>query len=101
TDHLGSTRFYWQWDGDGGLNRSDYYPFGGERVLQSDEPSHFKFTGKERDSESNLDNFGARYNSSSIGRFMSPDPDNVSGFMNQDDPQNWNGYAYARNNPLR
>jgi RHS repeat-associated protein len=31
-------------------------------------------TAKERDSESGLDNFGARYNSSSMGRFMSPDP---------------------------
>jgi hypothetical protein len=56
TDHLGSTRFYWQWDGDGGWNRSDFYPFGAEVVIQSDEPSHFKFTGKERDSESGLDN---------------------------------------------
>jgi RHS repeat-associated protein len=33
-----------------------------------------KFTGKERDSESGLDNFGARYDSSSMGRFMTPDP---------------------------
>ncbi|MHB8753517.1 MAG: RHS repeat-associated core domain-containing protein [Candidatus Acidiferrales bacterium] len=33
-----------------------------------------KFTGKERDSESGLDNFGARYHSSQLGRFMSPDP---------------------------
>ncbi len=33
----------------------------------------YKFTGKERDSESGLDNFGARYDSSSMGRFMSPD----------------------------
>jgi RHS repeat-associated protein len=33
-----------------------------------------KFTGKERDSESGLDNFIARYNSSNMGRFMSPDP---------------------------
>jgi RHS repeat-associated protein len=32
-----------------------------------------KFTGKERDSESGLDNFGARYDSSQYGRFMSPD----------------------------
>jgi hypothetical protein len=31
-------------------------------------------TGKERDPESGLDNFGARYDSSSMGRFMSPDP---------------------------
>jgi len=33
----------------------------------------YKFTGKERDSESGLDNFGARYMGSSLGRFMSPD----------------------------
>jgi len=32
-----------------------------------------KFTGKERDSESGLDEFGARYYGSSLGRFMTPD----------------------------
>ncbi len=36
-----------------------------------------KFTGKERDSESGLDNFGARYDSSQYGRFMTPDPGNA------------------------
>jgi RHS repeat-associated protein len=39
----------------------------------------YKFTGKERDTESGLDNFGARYNASSLGRFMSPDPVGISG----------------------
>jgi hypothetical protein len=36
----------------------------------SSQPLYFghKFTGKERDSESNLDNFSARYNSSAQGR---------------------------------
>jgi RHS repeat-associated protein len=34
---------------------------------------HF-FTGKERDTESGLDYFGARYYASSMGRFSSPDP---------------------------
>src|SRR5207302_4223608 len=34
----------------------------------------YKFTGKERDAESGLDNFGKRYDSSSMGRFMTPDP---------------------------
>ncbi len=34
----------------------------------------YKFTGKERDTESGLDNFGKRYNASSLGRFMTPDP---------------------------
>jgi RHS repeat-associated protein len=36
-------------------------------------PESYKFTGKERDSESGLDNFGARYNASAMGRFMTPD----------------------------
>jgi RHS repeat-associated protein len=63
-------------------------------------PLAHKFTGKERDSESGLDNFEARYLGSSMGRFMSADPENLSGLINQDDPQAWNGYAYVRNNPL-
>jgi RHS repeat-associated protein len=33
-----------------------------------------KFTGKERDSESGLDDFPKRYLTSSMGRWMSPDP---------------------------
>src|SRR5271155_5886355 len=53
-------------------------------------------TGKERDSESGLDNFGARFNSSTVGRFMSPD--RLGG--HQEDPQTLNKYVYARNNPL-
>jgi RHS repeat-associated protein len=59
------------------------------------------FTGKERDAESGLDNFGARYNASSMGRFMTPDPGNLSAIFHMNDPQSWNGYAYARNNPLK
>ena len=58
-----------------------------------------KFTGKERDSESGLDNFGARYDSSSIGRFMTPDPLLNSGRPGS--PQTWNRYSYALNNPLK
>jgi RHS repeat-associated protein len=58
------------------------------------------FTGKERDTESGLDYFGARYYGSSMGRFMSPDP----GWMLQADvsnPQTLNMYSYVLNNPLR
>jgi RHS repeat-associated protein len=96
-DALGNTRisangYNANWD------YSDYYPFGGEWVHSANVGNHYKFTGKERDPESNLDNFGARYDSSSIGRFISADPGNA-GAMN-DDPQSWNAYAYARNNPL-
>jgi RHS repeat-associated protein len=56
----------------------------------------YKFTGKERDSESGLDNFGARYDASSMGRFMSPDL--MGG--HQEDPQTLNKYVYVRNNPV-
>jgi len=63
----------------------------------------YKFTGKERDSESGLDNFGARYNSSSIGRFMTPDwsarPTSVP-FADLANPQSLNLYSYVTNNPL-
>ena len=42
--------------------------------------------------------FGARYYSGSQGRFTSVDPANAGASV--DDAQSWNGYAYARNNPL-
>jgi RHS repeat-associated protein len=55
-----------------------------------------KFTGKERDSESGNDNFGARYYSSSLGRFMSPDwsatPEPVP-YAKLEDPQSLNLYT--------
>lgn len=55
-------------------------------------------TAKERDTESGLDYFGARYFGSSLGRFTSPD----APFADQraGDPQSWNLYAYTSNNPL-
>ncbi|HLG96100.1 MAG TPA: RHS repeat-associated core domain-containing protein [Bryobacteraceae bacterium] len=78
------------------LDDSDFYPFGGERFIISTSGNAYKFTGKERDAESGLDNFGARHFGSSLGRFMSPDPNNVGAAST--DPQSWNGYAYAGNN---
>jgi RHS repeat-associated protein len=98
TDHLGSTRYIFSTSGSG-ASSSDFYPFGGERVTTvGGSPSNFKFTGKERDTESGLDNFGARYDSSSLGRFMSSDPGNAGGV--NADPQSWNAYSYVRNNPI-
>ena len=61
--------------------------------------SNYPFlTQKERDIETDLDYFLARYYSAKQGRFTSVDPENAG--ANPDDPQSWNGYAYARNNPL-
>jgi len=48
----------------------DYLPFG-EQIAGGLGTTH-KFTGKERDSETGLDNFGARHLGSSMGQFMSP-----------------------------
>ena len=62
-----------------------------------------KFTGKERDSESGLDYFGARYYASSMGRWMSPDwadkPEAVP-YSDLANPQSLNLYGYVNNNPL-
>ena len=106
-DHLGSTRLLT----DGGGNQqscNDYLPFGGDILSLTDgrgacfpsaAPSGgIKFTGQERDAESGLDFFGARYFSWAQGRLTSPDEP----FNNQDasNPQTWNLFSYARNNPL-
>jgi RHS repeat-associated protein len=58
-----------------------------------------KFTGKERDAETGLDYFGARYMSSAQGRFTSPDAPLLD--QHPADPQSWNLYSYTRSNPLR
>ena len=56
-------------------------------------------TGKERDAESGNDYFGARYYTSSMGRFMSPDPSALY-YADPTDPQSLNLYAYVGNSPL-
>ncbi len=98
-DHLGSTDVITS--STGGVQKlSVYYPYGGEiAVTGSGFANNYKFTGKERDAESGLDNFGARYDASGLGRFMTPDPLMASGHARN--PQTWNRYAYALNNPVR
>lgn len=57
------------------------------------------YTGKERDSESGNDYFGARYYASSMGRFLSPDPSQLY-YADPANPQSLNLYSYVLNNPL-
>ena len=61
--------------------------------------SNYPFlTQKERDGETSLDYFLARYYSSTQGRFISADPENAG--AGESEPQSWNGYAYVGNTPL-
>jgi RHS repeat-associated protein len=97
TDQLGSTRLLTKADGTVAVTY-DYLPFGME-FAQSADTNRIRFTGKERDAETGLDYFGARYFSGAQGRFTSPDPLLSSG--RPWDPQSWNRYAHGLNNPLR
>lgn len=79
---------------------SDFYPFGGERIIADALANqNYKFLGKERDTESGLDYFGARYYGNVFGRFTSAD--SFSKDSELADPQRWNLYSYVRNNPLK
>jgi RHS repeat-associated protein len=100
SDHLGSISMVENATGTACEQDIDYYPYGGvEHDYCPNVAQNYKFTGKERDTESGLDNFGARYNASSMGRFMTPDPLYIEAHRLAD-PQRLNLYAYARNNPV-
>ena len=81
---------------------SDYYPWGGELQFVNNDSNHYKFTGKERDSETQLDYFGARYYSNVLGRFITPDWAAKAAavpYAEFSDPQSLNLYSYVRNIP--
>ena len=87
--------------------RHDYLPFGEECTtgpcaanpgVASGQPR--RFTGKERDPETGLDYFGARYYRANNGRFTTVDPvvNLKASILN---PQRWNRFSYSLNNPIR
>lgn len=87
------------------VERHDFLPFGeewcGTAPCSNVTPGQSRrFTGKERDAETGLDYFGARYYGASVSRFTTVDPV-YTWQQNLVDPQRWNRYAYARNNPQR
>ncbi|MEE8583491.1 MAG: RHS repeat-associated core domain-containing protein, partial [Acidobacteriota bacterium] len=99
-DHLGSSKLMTDFFSPTVVCDEVYHPFG---QVQSEQPSgcnaHVrKFTEKERDPESGLDYFGARYCDSITGRFLSVDP--ALGSADPGAPQTWNRYAYVINNPM-
>ena len=108
-DHLGTPRMSVDITGTlANMKRHDYLPFGedigagvGIRTAgqgYSADCIRQKFTGKERDGETGLDYFGARYYSNVQGRFTSPDEPFVD--QEESNPQSWNLYSYVRNNPM-
>jgi RHS repeat-associated protein len=108
-DHLGTPRIIIDQTGSlANVKRHDYLPFGeelfagtgGRTILQGysgGDGVRQQFTLKERDVETGLDFFEARYYANVQGRFTSPDL--LSGRPGS--PQSWNRYAYSINNPLK
>jgi RHS repeat-associated protein len=109
-DHLGSSSV--MTDASGVLvEETAFYPFGvprhEHRLRQVEEA--YKFTQKERDRESGLYYFEARYLAAGLARFATQDPKyaNPDALAKADaaeflsDPQEINTYAYVRNNPLK
>ncbi len=94
-DALGSVRAVTD-DAGTVLGRHDYPPFG-EEYEPEDGADARRFTGKERDEETELDYFSARYYVQRQGRFTSADDPS---YMDPFDPQSMNRYAYALNNPV-
>jgi RHS repeat-associated protein len=101
TDHLGTAQMTLS-GGGWPVWKGEFSPFGQELDTQFN-PDNFKFAGKERDAESRLDYFGARYYTSLMGRWMSSDwadkPEAVP-YSSLDNPQSLNLYGYVNNNPL-
>lgn len=83
---------------------SSYGPFGAVLLQTGSLDKKKGYTGHEEDVETGLTYMEARYYDPVINRFLSQDP----AFIKLDrlsqqivDPQGWNSYAYARNNPIR
>jgi RHS repeat-associated protein len=109
SDHLHSTAMFVDKAGTTAaiLDDNDMYPWGGvvPGVGKTTSNNSIKFTGQYRDTDTaaNLDYFGARYYSNTIGRFMSPDwaaaPIAVP-YAKFGDPQSLNLYSYVENGPI-
>lgn len=88
--------------------KADYKPFGEEQSVTATTDNDRRFVGKEKDEETGLEYFGARYMNNKTGRFISPDQvravDPRTSKTNEKlllNPQRLNTYAYGLNNPYR
>ncbi|OGO72172.1 MAG: hypothetical protein A2Z49_10300, partial [Chloroflexi bacterium RBG_19FT_COMBO_56_12] len=96
-DHLGSTTITAT---DTGTLYSElrYKAWGGERYSSATEtPTTFRFTGQRADSYINMYWFGSRWYDPYLAHFVQAD----SIIPDQNDPQSWDRFAYAFNNPVK
>jgi len=99
TDQINSTRIVTD-DNGTVVYAPAYDPYGGvQQTWTNTFNPVLKFSGKERDSESNLDYFGARYYDHTLYRFLSVDPV-IPASRALYNPQRWNLYGYCLNRPL-
>src|SRR5262249_28390601 len=103
-DHLGSTAV--MTDQNGALvEEISSYAFGQTRFEYRPapvRPEAYGFTQKEKDAESGLDYFEARYLNSTVGRFASVDPLLTIDMKGRGQiPQTLNAYSYSMNNPVK
>lgn len=94
SDHINSVRVVTNTTGTV-QRESDYYAFGGEIPVITTVAEVRKFTGKKRDTETDLDYSFYRMYHSQVARWNSVDPE----FGSVDNPQTLNRYAYVHNNP--
>ena len=102
-DHLGTARMIVQAGQTAACYDADFDPFGTEHIATNTCPQNYKFNGKERDTETQLDDFDARYYSSQFGRFQSADWSAIPApvlYADLGNPQTLNLYAYVKNNPM-
>jgi RHS repeat-associated protein len=83
---------------------ADFYPYGGERPPYTNTCTQnaYKFEGKERDTETGNDEFGARYYSNRFGRWLSADWSDVPApvpYAKLTNPQTLNLYAMVADDP--
>lgn len=90
-DHLGSITMRATTTGSI-TDREEYYPFG-DSSLRTWAKKRYRYTGKEKDEESGLYYYGARYYAAWTCRFISVDP--LAGKYSNVSP-----YCYAHNKPI-
>lgn len=93
-DHLGSASIVTNEGGDV-VEETTYDPWG--EVKSGGTKNKYQYTGQEKDDETGLNYYNARYYDPHTKRFIQPDEI----IQNIYDPQTLNRYAYVRNNPLK